>query len=408
MIVDQRQTLFGIFVLGAIVVSWYFLVTFFESSESKLARYAAAVVAACKDAPYTPACYDEEIPLLMDRRGLSLEEAFHVTALVQEEDPEYWYCHVLGHNISAKEAAKDLSKWTDVVARCPVGQCSNGCLHGAFQERFRDNELTPEEYNALIPKLTQICRDSPGRDFTGLEQSSCYHALGHLAMYITKANHRTSTALCDEVIIGDDAPYRRSCYDGAFMQIYQPLEPEDEALVKDIAPKTPAQAEELCGSYEGVKKHSCHRESWPLYLEQIKTPSGIAAFCDSGESPKEIQVCYNAIVYILVPHFQLDESRIIPLCDSLKDPYRGQCFANAASRVIEIDKKLIPEAMAYCAAAEDRGLGERCYREMLYYSIFAFNRESEAFTLLCSSLPEPWRAQCFNGDGSSIQLHAVE
>ncbi|MEZ4200780.1 MAG: hypothetical protein R3B69_04370 [Candidatus Paceibacterota bacterium] len=98
-----------------------------------------------------PKCYDEEIPKLMDA-GMSMEDAFAVTATIQDLDPSYQYCHVLGHELSAKETAKDPSRWKDVVARSPLGMCSNGGVHGAFQERFRVEHFDEDEdYTELFP-----------------------------------------------------------------------------------------------------------------------------------------------------------------------------------------------------------------------------------------------------------------
>ena len=115
------------------------------SREGELTQYANVVLGECATESYRPACYDKKIPLLMDQESITMEEAFRVTALIQKQDSEYWYCHVLGHNLASKEAAKDPAMWAKVIPRCPAGQCSNGCLHGAFQERYRDEVLSDEK-----------------------------------------------------------------------------------------------------------------------------------------------------------------------------------------------------------------------------------------------------------------------
>lgn len=372
--------------------------------ESRLAQLASGVMRECEDSHYTPACYDEEIPKLMDR-GLSMEEAFQVTTLIQRKDQEYWYCHVLGHNLSAKEAAKDLSRWTEVITRCPTGQCSNGCLHGAFQERFRDELLSPNELEELMPQLAMICESDNTKVFTGLETASCNHALGHLMMYITQADIKKSVILCDRLTELNGNDYRQVCYDGAFMQIYQPLEPEDFALIKDIEPKTQEQSKALCGEFSGMQYESCTRESWPLYVDELQDPQRLEQFCISMPSESGVRTCFNALFYIFAARFGFDEDRIFPLCEGLSDPWRGQCYANSASRILEVDYALIPNALRFCAEAERRGVGERCWKEMVFYSTFNFHKDSPSFTALCKSLPEPWSRQCFNGDGVSTHVN---
>ncbi len=378
---------------------------FFVSSEQKLERLADGVIASCSKDSYPPSCYDKEIPLLMDK-GLSMEEAFGVTTVIQNKVSNYFYCHVLGHNLSAKETAKDPSQWTEVVARCPAGMCSNGCLHGAAQERFRDDALPPEEVRALIPQLAEICEQGHGRDYTGLEQASCYHSLGHLTMYITGADIKTATDVCDEIAKKENGQdYTQTCYEGAYMQIFQPLEPEDFALVADIAPQTRADAEAYCDTFFGEYRAACHRESWPLYRESLINEKGaLESFCSLVPDPASVKICFNAMFYVLTAQFNFDFPKIITLCEGLSEKRMAQCFANGASRFIETDYRLVKDAVRLCEIAKEHGVGDRCYDELLFYSSYNFHKDSEAFTTLCGSLPEPWRTKCFDGEGTKIQI----
>lgn len=368
-------------------------------------QYADGVIQACAKENYPPSCYDNEIPRLMDR-GLSMEETFEVTRIIQGKVDNYFYCHVLGHRLSEKETAKDPSKWTEVVARCPTGMCSNGCLHGAAQERFRNDVLTQEQVQSLLPELAGVCETGTGgRAFTGLEQASCYHSLGHLSMYITGADAEASVKVCDDIAVKGDNDYRKTCYEGAYMQIFQPLEPEDFALVKDIDATTTASARAFCGAFSGEKKAACNRESWPLYRETFSAPSGLEAFCSfaSSDEPSK-RYCYNAMFYVLTAQYNFDKTKIAALCESVPEERGAQCFANAASRLIETDYRLIPDAIALCKAAEERGTGARCYDELLFYSSFNFHKDSDALQTLCNALPEPWKGKCLSGEGTNIQL----
>lgn len=376
---------------------------FLTFGKKNLERYAADIVRECAKASYKPSCYDEEIPKLMDR-GLTMEEAFQVTVIVQDTVSDYFYCHVLGHNLAAKETAKDPNQWTSVVARCPAGMCSNGCLHGAAQERFRAESLSDEEVLSLIPQLSEICEQGHGRDYTGLEQASCYHSLGHLAMYITGADIRTATDVCDQIAkkeSGDD--YTQTCYEGAYMQIFQPLEPEDFALVKDIAPTSSVGAKTYCNEFSGEYRAACYRESWPLYRESLSTGEGVERFCSLVADSVSIRRCFNAMFYVLTAQFNFDSSKIVSLCESFSEKRKAQCFANAASRFIETDYRLVKDALRLCEIAKDHGVGDRCYDELLFYSTFNFHKGSDAFNALCSALPEPWKTKCFNGEGMEVE-----
>ena len=371
--------------------------------DGKIAQEAARVIEACQSESYRPACYDTEIPKVMDR-GLSFEESFKVTALIQEQDSSYWYCHVLGHNVSAKEAAKDISKWTEVVARCPTGVCSNGCLHGAFQERFRGEHVNEEELEALIPEIKGICERGEGhRNYTGLEQASCYHALGHLTMYITNADINRAIDVCDRVSIDGERRFDNLCYDGAFMQIFQPLEPEDIALVQDIAPTTQKEAIAYCAQFEGTRRTSCYMESWPLFVDSFDKEYGaIEDFCDRSFSSRDKTRCFNGVFYVMAARSNFDEERVAEICSFVSDEVKAQCYANSASRFLETDYKLAQKAVDVCEQAGEEGVSEQCYEELLFYSAYNYHAGSEPFTKLCESLPEPWSARCSNNEGEGM------
>src|SRR6185369_2960133 len=100
-----------------------------------LETLADRVIQKCKTANPRDVCYNIEIPRLM--KFISMEDAFSVTRIVQDKDPQFLYCHVLGHELASIETKKDPSKWKEVIGRCPSGVCSNGCVHGAFQEKYK-------------------------------------------------------------------------------------------------------------------------------------------------------------------------------------------------------------------------------------------------------------------------------
>ena len=354
--------------------------------------HATQIVEKCTTEQYRPGCYDKEIPKLLGE--ISMEQAFEVTRLIQEEDHEYFYCHVLGHNLSAKETAKDPDKWKDVIARCPSNVCSNGCVHGAFQERFRAEALPDASIEELKPELAGICEKREGWNPTDIERATCYHALGHLTMYMTDANTEKSTGLCEEVTaLADSSGFAPVCFDGVFMQIFQPLEPEDFALVEGKQP-TKEELSSFCEEFSGYKKGSCWNEGWPLFFQEITTPKGVVGFCSQLKEPFLQDRCYNAMFYVVPAQFQLDENRIKEFCSALFDPQRAECFANAASRFIETDAQLIDMSVRMCEYASSFGSEEQCYQELLFYSTYNFHTGSEDFLALCSALPQVWKIKC--------------
>ena len=364
-----------------------------SQNNSGLKKLAQDILAKCGKENYRPGCYDREIPKLMDY--ISMEDAFRVTSIVQDNDKTYQFCHVLGHNLSARQVAKDPSKWKDVATRCPSGVCSNGCIHGGFQERFRSEFLTPQQLEDIKPDLLDLCEPRGNWNPTGLEQGSCYHAVGHLLMYMTNADLVKSANLCEEIAKkSKGADYSQVCFDGAFMQIFQPLEPEDFALVEG---KQPAKEEvySFCEEFSGQKRGSCVSESWPLFREEIMTPDGLVEFC-SQTIPQEIDRCFTSLFYVLPVQFNFDTEKMRTFCTGLPQTRKGQCFANIASRLIETDYRNIEKSVDLCKSAVPYDINGACFQELLSYSTYNFHKGSKEFYHLCNALPENWKKMCLN------------
>ena len=372
----------------------------FAPDDQSLTSMARGVVDECAKAPYRPTCYEKEVPRLMKK--ISMEDAFKVTTLIQGIDTTYKYCHVLGHKLSAEETTKDPSQWTQVIQRCPSGVCSNGCIHGAFQERFRTEALTPEELEKFKPQFVSVCEKREGFDPTKLEQATCYHALGHLLMYVTSADIHKSLSLCKELThMAHSDNYVQVCYDGAFMQIYQPLEPDDFALIKGKEVSKP-DVKNFCGKFEGKEQSSCWSESWPLSKDEIKTPGGTSKFCGYLKSTVERKRCFEAVVYVMVSQLAFDEEKVRSFCSDMVAGDKEECFAKAASRFIETDYKNADASVRLCKASlTDEGAA--CFKELLKFSTYNFHPGSEAFISYCRAMPDPWREACLKGDRTKLQ-----
>ncbi len=371
------------------------LKTVSESDITDLRAYADQVVKKCADAPYKPTCYEEEIPKLMDT--ITMRQAFQVTSMVQQEDTSYAYCHVLGHKLAARETAKDPEKWKDVIDMCPVGQCSNGCIHGAFQQRFRNESLTDAQLVQYKPELADICEPRSSWEPTDLEQATCYHALGHLFMYVTNADVAKSVSLCRELTIKDNGArdYSQLCFDGVFMQIFQPLETEDFALVAGKQP-TEDQMNSYCKPFTGTSREPCWAESWPLVRNQILTSKGAVQFCTNPLlATKDDQLrCFRGLFYVVTAQVQLDSEKVSSFCNGIIPSRMGLCFANGASRMIETDFKYINQAVALCSSAQLVQAKSQCYDELVNASRYDFHPGQPELTTLCQALPDPWKSRC--------------
>lgn len=386
-IIFQSLSVIGVTVLLAL--SYDLLPPTFKSTYS----LAQSLVSHCKGEDSRAFCYEQEVPRLMDE-GLSMEATFAVASKIQELDQTYKYCHVLAHYISAKEAHKDLSKWKNVVARAPSGICGNGAIHGAFQERFRAESLPEASVSDLALELRGVCDPRGSWSPTFLERSSCMHAVGHLSMYATDGNVQKSISLCE--VLASPAPgedFRRTCFDGIFMQIFQPLEPEDLVVVEKVRP-TAETRESFCSKFSGLTRTSCVKESWPLVRAGLATPITFGDFCSGfSGSFEEERYCFTGLVYVVFGILDFNPERMLPLCEQLPLRLQSMCFSRTASRFVEVDWRNTAEAVAVCNVAPTSSKTP-CFKELSEFAARGMREGSAQRKKLCDALPSDFQEKC--------------
>lgn len=387
--------------LGVFFILFYFNTREEHSKIGALQVYAQEIFTTCASARYAPSCYDKEIPKLMDH--LSMAQAFEVTRIIQKKDPRYLECHVLAHYIAERETAKDPSRFKDVVASCPVTMCNNGCPHGALMARFGNQAefLTKEEIEEIKPDLQDVCEPRGRWNPAEVERSMCYHAIGHLAMYATNADVNKSVELCEDIGAKKDGRnYVQTCTEGVLMSLYQPLGPEDFALVKDVTPKKD-EVDAFCSQYTGMAFAACHKESWPLFQTEILEPEGLVKFCSYTEDAFQKTNCYASLMNILTIFYVVHEENLEKLsnfCTGLPKERVGLCFAHAARRLMQIDPVYyVDNAKDVCVSAKIVGVGEECYDKLAEYASWSFHPGSEEFIQYCKGLPSSWVSKCLHG-----------
>lgn len=369
-----------------------------------ITEYAEHVIQECVTSQSREACYDKTIPKLMDT--ISMEQAFDITREVQKQDPAYIYCHVLGHNVSSRETKKDPSKWMDVIARCPTTMCNNGCLHGAMMERFKSESLTETQIESVIGDIANACEPRGSWHPREVERSMCYHGLGHLFMYVTRADLNASSALCERVGLKQDGrTYVQTCTQGVFMEIFQPLEAEDIALVRNITPKKD-EINTFCKSFSGERRVACHNESWPLFRSDMERPEGTIAFCSFSNNPLDQTKCYGTAMSYLTVLFAIDQKNIPKLesfCMHLPTLRRGECFGFAAARLVQVDPNLTSTALEVCKGAALSGDDSACFRSLAEFGIMSFLPGSVELQTYCERMPRQWQGMCVRDNVSLLK-----
>src|SRR3989344_1819521 len=382
--------------------------------------YADEIIKKCNslDKSYvSQRCYDVEIPKLMPR--ISMEDAFEVIKIIQSKDDTYWACHEAGHDLSAKEYYKDTDNWNEVMTRCPVGMCSTGCLHGTIQEHFSSEALNGVQLDELLPDLSYLCEKRSNWDPTPQQQSSCYHEIGHLSIYITGADLNRSAKICEEMGISTDGRnYLQTCYEGIFMQIFQPREIDDFALIYNFVPEKEKLSDceqyagdgfkkgacwkigwkgnvaGFCGQFKSDFGNACFREAWVIDDEKLVTAQGMTDFCRYAGDSVEERKCYNKIFYGLMDTIEFNETKMIKICIDMPEGIKSHCFADTAARMMETDKQLIERAIKLCDLAEPLYTGDECYNKLIYSGSRIIHAYTEEFNSFCRKFSSQWKLKC--------------
>lgn len=373
-----------------------------KPEKKPLEEYARQVYEYCSKEGYRPSCYDKEIPKLMD--VLTMEEAFAVTKLVQDRDPQYVYCHVLGHQLSFQESQKNKTHWKDILSRCPLAMCNYGCLHGSLVERFRGEVLTDEQIATILPDLQDVCEPRPGFAPNELQISMCYHALGHLALYVTGGKPERALPVCEKIALKPDGrDYLNTCAQGIFMTVFQGVDPEDIALVKDIKPE-PERIPAFCAQY-GQHWWACRRESYPSFREEVRTPQGLVRFCSYATSEEILKDCYMSVLNLFtVEAFEYTDGidRVAAYCQGIPLTMRGFCYAGVGMRLVQIDPlRQVHTAVAVCTLGKAAGIADECYEAVAYYGRVSFGENSAEQRQYCQEVPSEWQETCLHPPRSS-------
>lgn len=338
-------------------------------------------------------CYDNALSDLT--KTMSMTNVFKVTAQVQKKDKDYAYCHVVGHKIASEEVKKDPARWQEVVQQCPNDQCANGCIHGAFQERFKAEHLSNSQVDLIKSELTSVCIPTDLWQPSYISRTACYHALGHMFMYMTSADTNRSLSLCREILKDDpQQDLVRYCYEGAFMQVYQSLGPEDDALVKLIKPRNQAQSAAFCNRYtDNIARVSCWNQSWPLFFKDIsQNPDNLVRFC-SNIDLKDRFLCYGPLISIITVQFKFNNPKINNYCLRLPHDIQGLCFNTASQRMVEVDSTLISKAINLCALAPMEN-ASGCYKGIFKMFQIGNYFPGDQRQKVCKLFPEQYLQEC--------------
>ncbi|MBA3733450.1 hypothetical protein H0W91_03700, partial [Patescibacteria group bacterium] len=206
--------------------------------------------------------------------------------------------------------------------------------------------------------------------------------------------------LCDVVGKKDDGrDYVQTCTQGIFMQIFQPLEPEDLALVKNLV-QTKNTVKKFCSTFKDkqIMFDACTSESWPLFGAELMNPKYMEKFCSYSTAPYAYKKCQANMMSMITLSLVLKNTELSGLNDFClglsSSEKRGDCFASAAGRLIQIDPVFVTRALSVCQTADKSKLGKSCYETVVQYGKLSFLLDSKEYKDYCTKLPDSWSKMC--------------
>lgn len=369
---------------------------------------AAHAIDICSKEQDRVACYEREIPLLMNT--LSLEEVFEVIRAIREKDSSYQFCHVAAHKLGERIVAEDPSKWLDAIALNPRdGLCSNGFIHGVIGGKFRAEVLDGETLEALIPDFSRACEPRENWRASLLDQAICYHGMGHLYVFITDADIPAALSLCERTSFSGTGDFRRVCREGVFMQIFQPLEPDDFLMLERMAVKpTKGTVRQYCAQFEKDEyEGACLRESWPyVRTELLNEPGATEVFCAGQPNKEEERACYDTALSVLGRQTLGNSGIAERVCAEFDGEIRRECFGRVALSYLEEDRENGSAALSLCSRAGGVDT-EECLAFLAQRAGFVFGEDEVRLWKFCAALPTSLVNVCVAEPGGSTPLTGI-
>lgn len=354
-----------------------------------LGEFAAQIMIGCEESPYRSTCYNELIPKYFNKVGMV--DSFKLIRKVQQSDKAYGYCHLAAHEVARQAVEKNRLGWKSVLNQCPQdGMCANGCLHGALITRFigAESGMSRVEIDEAIGELEGICEPRSDWDPSPLDRGNCYHGLGHLSMYMTLGDIHESIKICNRFSEGTEGDMNALCYGGVFMQLFQPLEPEDVAMVAHIDVSR-ENFVDFCNQFpQGGGRTECFERGSMLFPRATTDGPTMKHFCELSKDKQIIESCYIMVFSLVGSGSDYDTDRIKSICDTVEEVRRGDCYGLAAINMIDADSNFISRIPEICKATGDEDTESACFARIAWYVPYRFNSGTDNFDSLCDVLKE--------------------
>ncbi|MEN9560985.1 MAG: hypothetical protein RIQ56_258, partial [Candidatus Parcubacteria bacterium] len=193
--------------------------------------------------------------------------------------------------------------------------------------------------------------------------------------------------------------------EGVFMQMYQPVEPDDFELVQRLGYELRKDNyRSICAKFKDLDaRGACLREAWPLFREGVVSGSGVKNFC-SGHPTNLEEACYLTASSIVGRMNLSNPQSAVLACNRFPAEFKLQCFETVAQAFLEEDRNDGTRAILICQESDD-SIARSCLMDLAQKASFIFARESPEAARFCAKLPPEFASVCTAGISS--QTHVI-
>lgn len=308
-------------------------------------------------------CYQKAFANLADK--FDMRHTLSTLSDLKNIDSSTNDCHLIAHAIASAEVLKNPQAWLDVLKNIDAYSCNGGYIHGAIEAK----SISDRNFKLDRESIDQICKSVQQAKgvLGGLEQTSCVHIMGHLALVDRAGNIPQAVQICAELSSISD---QGQCYSGIFME----SELRDNLVAHGLSSyipfnaQTTKQQEDLCRNFTGMVGETCWGEISLMYAVALNDPAQIYASCSISPFSRD-GVCYDMSMGALGIAANTTPDQLGQLCHSIPNPKQ---FNNCISYVIN---------------------------HMLLTSLQYTNRT----IAVCNNLPENQSKNCFISLGKKLQ-----
>jgi len=226
----------------------------------------------------------------------------------------------------------------------------------------------------------------------GVTDDACAHVVGHILLTEVNGVIKDAISVCEGVTTATN--FRRSCFEGVFMENITKENLEAHEVVKRFELTEMSGIEELCEEFEGDVRRSCWREMAHVYAELTKhDPIKVYDLCYKEGNVAFAQECYLHAINSMIISDGFSREKLKSVCKNYwnKEKEEQTCIIRSLTPLLRSSIEFMDFASEFCNYQPQQ------YHEFCYARIGILLKPGvtiEKQQQLCQKVPESFFQFC--------------